>query len=88
MPFLNQPNSNHYRESWLKRDDKIMEDNKEPENLEDQYNFDKDKKQKFALPLHPEFKDALEEQAQKDHRTLTNYILNVLADKIRWKGKI
>jgi hypothetical protein len=81
MPFLNQPNSNHYRESWLKRDDKIMDEQQEQPAK-------KDEKLKFALPLHPEFKDALQEQAQNDHRTLTNYILNVLADKIKWKGKI
>jgi hypothetical protein len=81
MPFLNQPNSNHYRESWLKRDDKIMD---EPQEQPPK----KGEKLKLALPLHPEFKDALEEHAQNERRTLTNYILKVLADKIRWKGKI
>ncbi len=81
MPFLNQPNSNHYRESWLKRDDKIMDEQQEQPAR-------KYEKPKFALPLHPEFKEALQEQAQNEYRTLTNYILNVLADKIGWKGKI
>ncbi len=40
------------------------------------------------LPLVDDFKEALRLEAQKEHRTLTNYILKVLADKIRWKGKI
>ena len=57
-----------------------MEDNPEPTKRKH--------KSKFMLPLEDDFKDALEEQAKNEHRTLTNYILNVLADKIRWKGKI
>jgi hypothetical protein len=59
--------------------------------MEDQQEQEPNKrihKPKFMLPLVDDFKDALEEQAQKERRTLTNYILNVLADKIRWKGKI
>jgi len=45
-------------------------------------------KPRFMIPIHPHFKQALGEEAKKERRTLTNYILSVLADKIDWQGKI
>jgi len=42
----------------------------------------------FSLKMAPEFKAALNQEAQKERRSLTNWIVNVLIDKINWKGKV
>ncbi len=58
------------------------------DNLQEQEPVKRKHKQKFMIPLADGFKEALRLEAKKENRTLTNYILNVLADKIRWNGKI
>jgi len=46
-------------------------------------------KQDFIqLRIYRDLKKAIQVEAVKDGRSLTNYILKVLADKIGWKGKI
>jgi len=46
--------------------------------------------QLFQLKIDPEFKVALDEAWQADNRvrSLTQFILNTLADKLKWKGKL
>jgi len=42
----------------------------------------------FSLKLGKEFKAALNQEAQKERRSLTNWIVTVLVAKIGWKGKV
>ena len=80
MPDLKLPDTKPSPDSWLKLGDSLMEDGQEPTKRKH--------KPKFLIPLQDDFKDALRLEAQKEHRTLTNWILKVLVDKIKWKGKI
>jgi len=46
-------------------------------------------KQDFIqLRIYNDLKEAIRVEAVKDGRSLTNFILKTLADKIGWKGKI
>jgi len=48
------------------------------------------KRDLFSLKIKPEFRAALEAAWQADNRarSLTQFILNVLVDKLKWKGKV
>jgi len=44
--------------------------------------------QMFQLKIDPEFRTALDQEAKKERRSLTNWMLLILADKINWKGEV
>lgn len=83
LPDLKLPDTKPSRDSWLKLDDKTMDGQQEPEKESRSGKL-------FQLKIDPEFRKALDEAWQKDSRvrSLTHWILMVLADKIKWKGKI
>jgi len=44
--------------------------------------------QLFQLKIDPAFRTALDQEAKKERRSLTNWMLLILADKINWKGDV
>ena len=46
------------------------------------------KKAQFLLKMRPDLKLAIQNTARKQGRSMTNYILTVLAESIDWDGDI
>jgi hypothetical protein len=42
----------------------------------------------FDIKLHGAFKVAIQKQAEKERRSMTNYILWCVAKEMNWKGEI